>query len=137
MVVRKRKKKIKLRGNRTHGKGNTKNKRGKGSSGGKGNAGYLETKWTWTVKYDPDRFGKHGFNSIYAKKKMKTITLSAINTMIEKNELKKEKDKYLFEFDGKVLATGEVYYPVLIKAKAFSKGVKEKVEKNNGQIEKF
>ncbi|MCX8166619.1 MAG: uL15 family ribosomal protein [Candidatus Micrarchaeota archaeon] len=136
MVVRRRKKKIKLRGNRTHGKGNTKNKRGKGSSGGKGNAGYLETKWTWTVKYDPERFGKHGFHSIHKKKKS-VITLRDINAMIENNRIEKKDNNYYLEFDGKVLATGELNYPVIIKARSFSEGVKEKVEKAKGSIEKI
>jgi len=30
--------------------------------GGAGRAGMLKHKWTWTVKYEPDHFGKEGFN---------------------------------------------------------------------------
>ena len=46
MTIRKRKKKNKLRGHRTHGKGDTKNHRGAGSRGGVGRAGSHKHKFT-------------------------------------------------------------------------------------------
>jgi len=50
----------KFRGMRTHGRGK-KAGRGKGKRGGTGNAGLHKHKWIWTLKYDPDHFGRHGF----------------------------------------------------------------------------
>ena len=49
-----------MRGSRTHGRGR-KHGRGAGDRGGRGNAGLLKHKFKWTVKYDPDHFGRHGF----------------------------------------------------------------------------
>ena len=57
MPERTRRKKNKLRGNRTHGKGNTKNHRGAGSKGGRGRAGSHKHKFSKYYK----TFGKHGF----------------------------------------------------------------------------
>ena len=60
-IHRKRDKKTsKYRGKRTMGRGK-KAGRGKGKRGGKGNAGLHKHKWLWTVKYDPEHFGVHGF----------------------------------------------------------------------------
>src|SRR5262245_11896525 len=50
----------KYRGHRTMGRGK-KAGRGKGKRGGTGNAGLHKHKYLWTVKYDPDHFGVHGF----------------------------------------------------------------------------
>ncbi|UCC33611.1 MAG: uL15 family ribosomal protein, partial [Candidatus Bathyarchaeota archaeon] len=51
----------KKRGSRTHGYGIIGQHRGGGQRGGRGKAGGKKHKWTHTVKYAPNRFGKHGF----------------------------------------------------------------------------
>jgi large subunit ribosomal protein L15 len=53
----------KYRGQRTMGRGK-KAGRGKGKRGGRGNAGLHKHKWLYTVKYDPEHFGVHGFTRI-------------------------------------------------------------------------
>jgi len=50
----------KYRGHRTMGRGK-KAGRGKGKRGGTGNAGLHKHKYLYTVKYDPQHFGVHGF----------------------------------------------------------------------------
>ncbi len=63
MVVRRRKKTRRLRGRtRTMGYGRIGQHRKSGSKGGFGAAGMHKHMWTWTVKYAPTWFGKHGFN---------------------------------------------------------------------------
>lgn len=60
-VIRKvRKSTSKYRGKRTMGRGK-KAGRGKGKRGGTGNAGLHKHKYLYTVKYDPQHFGVHGF----------------------------------------------------------------------------
>lgn len=60
MATRKRKSR-KKRGTRTVGYGRVGQHRKHGRSGGRGNAGLQKHKRSWTLKYAPDHFGKHGF----------------------------------------------------------------------------
>ena len=50
MARRNTSRRFKHRGNRTHGGGNTKNRRGKGNRGGVGRAGYHKHRWLHTIK---------------------------------------------------------------------------------------
>ena len=61
MVVRRSKKSRYMRGSRTHGWGRVGQHRKSGDRGGRGKVGYGKHKWTWTVKYAPEWYGKHGF----------------------------------------------------------------------------
>ena len=131
MVVRKRRKKNKLRGNRTHGKGNTKNKRGKGVKGGRGRAGSKKHKrnyYTFDEKY-----------KLKPIKKENTITLEKINDLVENKKLP-EKDGF-FVFDGneqnteKVLGRGSLIYKVLFKNVKMSERTKEKITSSGGKVE--
>ncbi len=58
MVTGKRKVR-RLRGSRTHGWGQVGQHRKSGRKGGRGQAGLHKHKWTWTVKYDKEHFGKN------------------------------------------------------------------------------
>ncbi len=133
MVVRKRKKKLKLRGHRTHGKGNTKNKRGKGKNAGKGNAGFLKSKWTYTVKYDPLRFGKHGFHSI--TKKPEVYTLREIDEMILRGEVQNKEGYFEVDLsDSKIIGTGNISHKIRLKALRISESAKNKILKLGGEV---
>ncbi len=46
---------------RTHGYGQVGQHRHSGKMGGHGNAGLHKHKWSWTVKFDPDHFGRDPF----------------------------------------------------------------------------
>ncbi|MEM0231544.1 MAG: hypothetical protein QXG78_00335, partial [Candidatus Methanomethyliaceae archaeon] len=61
MVVRREKKVRKQRGSRTYGWGTVGQHRKSGMRGGFGNAGLHKHKWSWTIKYGKDHFGKYGF----------------------------------------------------------------------------
>ena len=114
-------------GTRRHGRGNIKNGRGAGQRGGRGNAGLKKHKFTWVVKYAPDYFGRKGF--VRKKIKVPVINLYEIQQKIEKGEIK---DK--FEFKGKVLGTGVIAKPIEIKAIAFTKKAKEKLQQIGAKI---
>lgn len=136
MAQRKQKRKISYRGLRTHGAGNVKNRRGSGNRGGRGNAGLCKHKFSWMVNNAPDHFGKHGF-----VRPMHTcisiVNLFDINRKATMNLLEKKNDKFYFEFRGKVLGTGELLFPVVIKALGWSKNTEEKVKKHGGEMIKL
>lgn len=136
MAKRKPKSTGKYRGMRTHGAGNTKNRRGSGNRGGRGMAGMCKHKFTWVTKYAKGYFGKRGF-----VKPLHRITpvvhLFEINRKALLNQLEKKDGRFYFEFKGKVLGTGELNVPVLIKALSWSKKAEAKVRKLNGELVKL
>ncbi len=134
MVTRRIRKKNKLRGNRSHGKGDTKNKRGAGCRGGRGRAGSHKHKYS---KYY-DSFGKEP--ALKPKNTEKTINVEDISSIIEKLEKSKEIEKHgkMYVFDGiktdidKILGKGKITVPVkLVNIKA-SKSAIEKILEAGG-----
>lgn len=134
MVTRRVRKKNKLRGNRSHGKGDTKNKRGAGCRGGRGRAGSHKHKYN---KYY-DSFGKEP--ALKPKNTEKTINVEDISSIIEKLEKSKEIEKQgkMYVFDGiktdidKILGKGKITMPVkLVNIKA-SKSAVEKILEAGG-----
>jgi len=140
MVVRREKKVRKCRGHRTYGYGSHKKHRGKGSRGGRGFAGMHKHKWTYTVKYAPDHFGKRGFTPV-RKGEKKVIKLEEIEKMVEellKNKLAEvENDKIKIDVTKlgyeKVIGSGKIKKPLIVCAKYFSKKAVEKIEKVGGK----
>jgi large subunit ribosomal protein L15 len=139
MVVRRRKKHRRFRGRRTY-KGAKKRRRGGGSRGGRGLAGLHKHKWTWTVKYAPDHFGKVGFKPPVART-VKAINLEELDKMAENlveqklaekvnGKIKINLEKVGYE---KLLGKGKVTKPLIVEAKYFSRKAKEKLEAVGGQ----
>ena len=137
MVVRKRKKKNKLRGHRSMGKGDTKNNRGGGSRGGRGRAG---SKKHNRLKY----LHEVGMlRKLKPKFKLDSLNLKDIDKLITQLSLKKDtqKEDGLVVFDGrkqgieKILSVGELKQKAFFKNVAFSKKAAEKIEKAGGKIE--
>jgi len=118
-----------LRGKRTHGKGNTKNKRGAGCKGGAGRAGSFKHKFT---KYFP-LLGKRKLVSprLSAKVRVKTITLHDLNKYITDKDYIDLKEIGF----GKILGTGNLSKAIKIKNAQVTKVAKEKIEKVGGVIE--
>lgn len=130
----------KYRGSRTHGWGAGKKHRGKGEVGGKGFA-WCKHMWIYTLKYEPDHFGKHGFHSLELE------IPSVINageldemaeTLVERGIAKKEGDKILIDASklkvGKILGGGRVTRPLVINADGCSEPAKKKIEEAGGQV---
>ncbi len=126
-------KKRKYLGLRFNGAGNVKNRRGSGNRGGRGNAGLHKHKYTWITKYAPDYFGAYGFVRPNTKK-VPVVNLYDIDRQAITNKLEKKEGKLYFEFAGKVLATGILTVPVIIKALSWSKNVEEKIKKVGAEI---
>ncbi len=128
MVVRKKKKMLKFRGKRSYGYGSHKSHRGGGSRGGRGKAGMHKHKWSYTVKYDPYRFGKRGFKS-KSQKKVKAVNVSMLEMLAAG---KKRIDLKDFGYN-KVLGNGKINMSIKVTAEAFSKKAIEKIEAAGGE----
>lgn len=120
---------------RTWGAGNTKNRRGRGSRGGRGYAGSHKHRWTWILKYEPDHFGRAGFVNRNASEELETINVSDINSRALGGKLQKEGSMLAVDFKGKVLGAGSLTMPVLVRAQSFSESAKQKIEKAGGKAE--
>lgn len=138
MVVRKRRKKNTLRGNRVHGKGDTKNKRGAGCRGGRGRAGSHKHKFTKYWK----SFGKYG--TLKVKKTLIGINISDLVEKLPKlvSSKKVEQIKGAYIIDGnklkfdKILGRGKLKEQLILKNIEVSKKAAEIIEKAGGKIEK-
>lgn len=119
----------KLRGSRTMGWGRVGQHRKSGSRGGYGKAGMHKHKWIYTLKYEPDHFGKHGFKSIYPKKR--AINISQIMELVDKYGNKINLDDLGFD---KLVAKGKATKPVEVLVKEASKKAIEKIEAVGGKV---
>ena len=129
--MKKRRKSVKMRGQKTHGHGSKKKRRGKGSRGGKGFGGGLKHKKLWVMKHDPEHFGKRGFKSLRKKgfsPETKAINLRDLVKLTSETEIDVSKLGY-----DKVIGSGKLEKPLVIKARKFSEGAKEKIEKAGGK----
>ncbi|MBI4176499.1 MAG: uL15 family ribosomal protein [Candidatus Aenigmarchaeota archaeon] len=137
-MAKKRKKVIKMRGQKKHGYGSKKKHRGKGSRGGRGFAGKFKHKKIMFKKYFPERYIKKRFKSLQEKgirKYGKPINLRDIQTIIERENLKENQELNLTEMGyDKVIGAGELKTAAVIKAALFSAGAKAKIEKAGGKF---
>ena len=129
-MIRSKRKINKLRGSRSNGGGCTKKRRGAGNKGGRGNAGASKQHWTWTAKFDPDHYGKHGF-----KRPQKMI--KKVNPVILSCKASKDGDSIVIDVTelgyDKVLAKGKITKSFIISAPQFSASAIEKIEEMGGE----
>ncbi len=133
MPAKKKAKARKMRGSKTHGYGFKKKHRGKGSKGGKGRAGRFGQNFLYYLKTE-GRPGRKGFKSLGRRKiehKFPAINLRGIQLLAAKNNTK-EIDLEHYGY-GKVLASGFISQPLVIKAKQFTKNAEEKILKAGGK----
>ena len=136
--IKKRKKAKKWRGRSTHGHGARKKWKKSGHRGGCGMAGSgkrADQKKSLIIKLYGNRyFGKQGITSkSTAKKTNLTMNLSDIQRNFDSIIKKYGKGKELVFNNLKVLGDGELKNKMIIKAKAFSKSAKKKIEKIGGE----
>ncbi|PIN98692.1 MAG: 50S ribosomal protein L15 [Candidatus Diapherotrites archaeon CG10_big_fil_rev_8_21_14_0_10_31_34] len=136
MVVRRQKKTNKLRGQRSHGKGDTKNRRGAGVRGGVGKAGSHKHKFS---KY----YTEFGVKiRLKPKQKGDAVNIADLEKYLNKKLEKKlvEKNNDVFIVDGKkcgldkILGRGQTTIKIeTTNVKAVEKA-KEKIEELGGKI---
>ena len=129
----------KQRGSRTHGWGRVGQHRAGGSRGGHGKAGFHKHKWSYVIKYEPDYFGKKGFTSPKSvRRKVNVINVGVLDEMAEKLSTRKEKDKFFIDLESlgytKLLGTGNVTKPLIVKVLSCSSSATEKIKEAGGQI---
>lgn len=141
-MIRRTRKIRKLRGSRTIGGGSSKKRRGAGHRGGRGNAGLHKSKWTWTVKYDPDHFGKYGFKRPPRSiAKFNTVNLDFLDEkseeLVQKGLAQKKGKKIEIDVTdlgyNKVLGKGKINKPLIIKSPKFSESAVQKIEEAGGE----
>jgi len=139
MVKRKERRHRKYLASRSHGRGNIKRGRGGGTRGGVGKAGLCKHKGTYLTAKDKDYFGRsaRGFVNPVKKPRTDVSHLYDINQRAITGKLEKKGEKYVFEFKGKILATGSITVPLSIKALGWSKRTEEKVKAAGGEISKL
>ena len=129
----------KQRGSRTHGWGRVGQHRAGGSRGGHGKAGFKKHKWTYVIKYEPDYFGKKGFTSPKSlRRKVNIINVGVLDEMAEKLSTRKETGEFFIDLESlgytKILGTGNVTKPLVVKVPSCSKVAAEKIKEAGGQI---
>lgn len=141
-MIRKTRKIRKLRGSHSIGGGCTKKRRGAGHRGGRGKAGGHKHMWTWVVKFDPDRYGKHGFKRPQKTiNRFRTVNLDYLDDnaekLVERELAQKEGDTIIIDVTqlgyDKVLGKGKLSRSLTIKALHFSASAARKIEDNGGE----
>ena len=145
-MIRRRKKVRKLRGSHTHGWGCKKKHRGGGSKGGKGMAGTgkrKDQKFTWTIKYAPDHLGKRGFHRPRAVQYTPaTMNLSDIDEnlqiLLDMGIAYEEEGKIVVDVTqlgvDKVLGSGKLTRPLVIRAYYVTPRAEEKIRAVGGEV---
>lgn len=141
-MIRRKRKINKMRGSRSIGGGCSKKRRGAGHKGGKGNAGAGKHHWTWTVKFDPNHFGKYGFKRPQKTiNKMNSVNLSYLDAksdkLLEKGIATKEGDIIVIDVTelgyDKVLGNGNLSKALTIKSPKFSASAENKIQEAGGE----
>lgn len=124
----------KFYGTRNHGKGNAKNRRGKGGKGGWGRAGMHKQRFSYITVYERDWMANGGHMGFHNARSTtyKTLNVYEIDQLVQKGKIEKKEGKYSFEFDGKILGSGKITVPVTVKALSFSSGAIAKIKKAGG-----
>ena|SRR5271157_817028 len=125
----------KKRGSRTHGWGRVGQHRRTGSKGRR-NAGRHKALWSYVIKYEPDYYSKIGFTSPQSvRSKTRTINVGLLKNVVE---TQKQEDKLTIDLESlgytKLLGSGKITEPFVIKVKSYSKSAAEKVKNAGGQI---
>ncbi len=122
----------KLRGSRTHGWGQVGQHRKSGQKGGTGNAGLHKHKWSWTVKYAPDHFGKDSLKPKRASKPRKWINVGELETLSQSQNTSEINLTNLgYE---KLLGAGSVKIPLKVVVKSCTEQAKAKIQAAGGQV---
>jgi len=131
----------KMRGSRTHGYGVVGQHRKTGSKGYR-KVGRHKGGWTYTVKYEPDYFGKKGFTPRGVRQKVNAINVGELDELIgrlsREQKLEKKGGKVVVDLErlgyDKLLGMGKITQPTLVKVSSYSKTAVKKVEEAEGHV---
>lgn len=128
----------KLRGSRTHGWGRKGQHRKSGGRGGFGRAGLHKHKWSWVLRYEPDYFGKKGFRSPNPKF-VRAVNVGDLEGLAKRGGLQRRQglptlDLVQMGYE-KLLGSGRVSMPLIVKAPRATELAIAKVEGAGGKVE--
>jgi len=128
----------KKRGSRTHGYGRVGQHRCHGSKGYR-KAGRHKAGWSYVLRYEPDYFGKKGFTSPKSlKQKVNVMNVGKLDEIASKFSTEKEEGKFFINLESlgytKLLGTGKVTKPLIVKVPSCSNSAAEKIKGAGGQI---
>lgn len=141
-MTRKLKKTSKLRGGRTFGYGRQGQHR-KSSQKGEKKRGRHKGGWSYVLRWEPDYWGKKGFRSVQSlHRKVNVINVGNLGSLVERleaqNQLERKDGKVLLDLQKlgftKLLGTGNIVEPLLVKVSAHSSSAAKKIEEAGGQI---
>ncbi len=127
----------KKRGHRTAGWGRVGQHRGSGMRGGYGKAGMHKHKWMYTLKYEPNHFGKRGFKGIRVEATTINVSeLEALYKTTSKTEAPSEHPMLDLREAGysKLLGAGRITIPLKVKVEKASKTAIDKVQAAGGEV---
>jgi len=116
--------------------------RASGQRGGVGNAGLHKHRWSWTIKYDPDHFGKDDMHPPQASKPDKWVNVGSLDELYRKLSTKGKvgdlEGKPVLDLSSmgikKLLGGGSVKGAYLIVVDSFTEGARRKVVDAGGVI---
>ncbi len=134
MVVRRRKKYRKKLGGRTY-HGNTKNRRGHGTKGGKGWSGRWGQKLIRAIQViRPEK----GFSPV-RRREVVVINVSELEDLAISGVLPKEDERYVFDASAfgvhKVLGRGSISVPVVVRNAVVTERAASKIQEAGGEVE--
>lgn len=93
------------------------------------------------MKYQPDRYGKHGFKrpNIVEENTINVGSLDELaKRLVERNQALEEEGKISIDLNklgyDKILGWGQVTNPLIVRVNSFSKKAAKKIEEAGGQI---
>ncbi len=100
-----------------------------------------KTKWTWVIKYMPGHLGKRGFKRpVEAQNEVMAVNLrfmdEHLDELMQLGIAYEEEGKIVVDttqFADKVLGSGKITKPLVIKARAFSPKAEEKIVQAGGE----
>lgn len=128
----------KKRGSRTHGYGRVGQHRCHGSKGYR-KAGRHKGGWSYVLRYEPDYFGKKGFTSAKSlRQKVNVMNVGKLDEIASKFSTEKEEGKFFINLESlgytKLLGTGKVTKPLIVKVPSCSNSAAEKIKGAGGQV---
>jgi len=101
--------------------------------------------WSYVLRYEPNYFGKTGFKTPQSTRglnKPNTINIGQLDQLAYKlaqeKQLTKKKGKAYIDLTAhgyqKLLATGKLTKPILVKVNSHSENAAKKIQKAGGQI---
>ena len=127
----------KTRGSRTQGYGRVGQHRDTGSKGYR-KCGRHKAKWSYIIRYEPNYFGKKGFKSPKSfRQTVNPINVGKLDEIALELSTQNEKGRFIdLEKLGytKLLGSGQVNQPMVVKVAACSQSATEKIKNAGGQV---